>query len=104
MTESKKCPISFNSIANIISVVSGVSLAGIIGIGSYVYVNKDAIIDDVKQQAIEAVLGGGLGGGLGGAAGGAVGKSLPLGTNDLKPAGPQAAAPDAPAAGLGLPQ
>ena len=98
MTESKKCPISFNSIANIISVVSGVSLAGIIGVGSYVYLNKDAIIDDVKEAAIESVMGG-----LG-AAGGGVGKSLPLGTNDLKPAGPQAAAPDAPAAGLGLPQ
>ena len=96
MTENKKCPISFNSIANVISIVSGVTLAGIVGVGSYVYVNKDAIIEDVKQQAIEYVMGG-LGGG-------GVGKSLPLGTNDLKPSGPQAAAPDAPAAGLGLPQ
>ena len=102
MTENKKCPISFNSIANIISVVSGVSLAGIIGIGSYVYVNKDAIIDDVKQQAIEAVLGGGLGGGLGGAAGGA----LPIGTPELAPPADQAAAPAAidPSGGFGIGQ
>tara|TARA_B100001996_G_scaffold74858_1_gene55240 strand:- start:157 stop:423 length:267 start_codon:yes stop_codon:yes gene_type:complete len=65
---------SFNNIANVISIVSGVSLAGIIGAGTFVYVNKDAIIDNVKQQAIEAVMGS-MGGGLGG--------SLPTGSNDL---------------------
>ena len=68
MTESKKCPISFNSIANIISVVSGVSLAGIIGVGTYVFVNKDAIIDDIKEAAIESVVGGMGGAALGGGA------------------------------------
>ncbi len=95
MTE-KKCPISFNSIANVISIVSGVSLAGIIGVGSYVYVNRDAIIDDIKDAAIESVVGG-LGGGLGG--------DLPIGTPELAPPADQAAAPDAPApAGFGLPQ
>ena len=88
MTESKKCPISFNSIANIISVVSGVSLAGIIGVGTYIFVNKDAIIDDIKDAAIESVVGG-MGGALGGA-------SLPTGANDLAPSAPQAAAPSAP--------
>ena len=55
---------SFNSIANIVSIVSGVSLAGIIGVGSYVYLNKDAIIDDIKDAAIESVVGG-MGGSLG---------------------------------------
>ena len=94
MTENKKCPISFNSIANIISVVSGVSLAGIIGVGSYVYLNKDAIIEDVKEAAIESVVGGMGGGAL---------KSLPIGSPDLAPPADQAAAP-APAAGFGLPQ
>ena len=94
MTEKKKCPISFNSIANIVSIVSGVSLAGIIGVGSYVYLNKDAIIDDIKDAAIESVVGGM--GGFGGA------DTLPLGTNDLAPSTPQASAPDAPV-GLGLP-
>ena len=88
----------FNDIANAISVVSGVSLAGIIGVGSYVYLNKDAIIDDIKEAAIESVVGG-MGSG---AAGGAL-KSLPIGAPDLAPPADQAAAP-APAAGFGLPQ
>ena len=78
----------FNDIANIISVVSGVSLAGIIGVGSYVYLNKDAIIDDIKEAAIESVVGG-MGGG-----------ALPIGTPDLAPPADQAAAPSA---GFGLP-
>ena len=86
----------FNDIANAISVISGVSLAGIIGVGSYVYLNRDAIIDDVKDAAIESVLDGMGGGALGGG-------SLPLGTNDLPSPEPQAAAPDAPT-GFGLPQ
>ena len=94
---------SFNSIANVISIASGVSLAGIIGVGSYVYVNKDAIIDDIKEQAIESVLGGGFGGGLPDA-GSLGGSALPIGTPDLAPApADQAAAPEAPA-GFGIPQ
>ena len=96
MTENKKCPISFNSIANILASVSAVGLAGIIGTGTYIYVNRDAIIEDVKQQAIEAVVGGlSPAGGLGG--------DLPIGTPELAPPADQAAAPDAPV-GLGLPQ
>ena len=45
----------FNDIANAISVISGVSLAGIIGVGSYVYLNKDAIIDDntIRKKIID---------------------------------------------------
>jgi len=77
----------FNDIANAISVISGVSLAGIIGVGSYVYLNKDAIIDDIKDAAIESVVGG-MGGG-----------ALPIGAPDLAPPADQAAAPSA---GLGL--
>ena len=91
---SCKSKFSFNTIANVISIASGVSLAGIIGVGSYVYLNKDAIIDDIKDAAIESVVGG-MGGALGGA-------SLPTGANDLAPTAPQASAPDAPV-GLGLP-
>ena len=64
----------FNDIANAISVISGVSLAGIIGVGSYVYLNKDAIIDDIKDAAIESVVGGMGAGALGGAVGGPVGQ------------------------------
>jgi hypothetical protein len=81
----------FNDIANAISIISGVSLAGIIGVGSYVYLNKDAIIDDIKEAAIESVVGGmGGAGALGGA----------LGAPDLAPPADQAAAPSA---GFGLP-
>ena len=76
----------FNDIANAISVISGVSLAGIIGVGSYVYLNKDAIIDDIKEAAIESVVGGMGGGALGGAAGG-------LGAPDLALPDDQAASP-----------
>ena len=92
------CPkISFNSIANVVSIVSGVSLAGIIGVGSYVYLNKDAIIDDIKDAAIESVVGGmGAAGALGGSA-------LPIGAPDLASptTQPQASAP-VPSAGLGV--
>ena len=79
----------FNDIANAISVISGVSLAGIIGVGSYVYLNKDAIIDDIKDAAIESVVGGMGAGALGGA-----------GALDLKLPADQATNPHA--AGLGL--
>ena len=85
---SKK--ISINSIANIVSIVSGVSLAGIIGVGSYVYLNKDAIIEDIKEAAIESVMGG-MGGG-----------ALPIGTPDLAAPSDSAAAPAVPSAGLGI--
>jgi len=92
-----KCPkVSFNSIANVISIASGVSLAGIIGVGSYVYLNKDAIIDDIKDAAIESVVGGMGAGALGGSA-------LPIGAPDLASptTQPQASAP-VPSAGLGI--
>ena len=80
----------FNDIAYAISVITRVSLAGIIGVGSYVYLNKDAIIDDIKDAAIESVVGGMGAGALGGA-----------GALDLKLPADQASTP--PAAGLGLP-
>ena len=83
----------FNDIANAISVASGVTLAGIIGVGTYIFVNKDAIIDDIKDAAVESVVGGMGGGAIGGA--GALDLSLP---DD------QAAAPVPPVGGgFGLP-
>ena len=81
----------FNDIANAISIISGVTLAGIVGVGAYVFINKDAIVDNIKSQAIEAVTGS-LGGGLGG--------DLPIGTPDLAPSAGQAAVPSG---GLGVP-
>ena len=82
-------------IVNVLAVASSVVSLAVVGSGLYVYVNRASIIDGIKSQAMEAVLGGsGLGGGLGGAAGG----SLPLGSNDLSPqtnpdVTPQAIAP-----------
>jgi hypothetical protein len=82
-------------IVNVLAIASGVVSAAIVASGVFVYVNRDSIVDSIKSQAIEAVTGslGGLGGGLGG--------DLPIGTPDLAPAAPDAAA--VPSGGLGVP-
>lgn len=77
---------NFNAIANAISVASGVTLATLIGVGTYVYVNKDAIIEDIKKDAIESIGGGAIGGAL---------------TGDI--GNPQASAPVPQGSSLGLP-
>jgi len=69
----------FNDIANAISIISGVTLAGIVGVGTYVFINKDAIVDNIKSQAIEAVTG-------------SLGGDLPIGAPDLAPPAGQASA------------
>ena len=85
----------FNDIANAISVASGVTLAGILAVGTYVFVNKDAIIEDIKEAAIESVVGGMGAGALGGAGS--------LGAPDLALPDDQASAPQAAPSGFGLP-
>ena len=80
-------------VVNIVAVASGVvSLAVVVG-GLSVYVNRDSIIDNVKSQALEAIMGDNpLGGGLGG------GDALPTGANDLPGLGADPAlSPTAPA-------
>jgi len=75
-------------LVNVVAIASGAVSIALIGSGLFVYVNRDSIIDSVKQQAIEAVTGslGGLGGG-----------TLPLGTNDLPPtSNPTASTPSFP--------
>ena len=84
---------SFNSIANVLASISAVGLAGIIGTGTYVYVNREAIIEDVKEKAIEEVLKKVGGGAIGGALTGDIG---------IPDTQPQAAAPAVPNAGLGI--
>ena len=87
-------------IVNFIALTSGAVSLAVVASGLYVYVQRDQLIDTVKQQALEAVLGGS--GGLGGALGGSVGgDALPTGATDLSPttnpdAAPQAAAPSLP--------
>jgi len=54
-------------IVNGIAIASGVVSIALVGTVGVVYLNKDAIIDNIKKQAIEAVTGG-MGGALGGGA------------------------------------
>ena len=59
-------------IVNGIAIASGVVSLTVIGLGGYVFIRKDAIIENVKGQVMEAVSGK-----LGGLAGGALGGGLP---------------------------
>ena len=59
-------------IVNGIAIASGVVSLTVVGLGGYVFIRKDAIIDNIKSKIMESVLPGGLGsalgsGGLGGA-------------------------------------
>ena len=76
-------------IVNGIAIASGVVSLTVIGLGGYVFIRKDAIIDNVKGKVMEAVTDklGGLGDLGGGALGGVGGLGLPS---------PSTAAPDAP--------
>ena len=85
--------ISFNTLANVLASVSAVGLAGIIGTGTYVYVNTEAIIEDVKEKAIEEV--------FKKVGGGAIGGGALTGDVGLPDTDPQAAAP-VPSGGLGI--
>ena len=73
-------------VVNVLAVASSVVSLAVVGSGLYVYVNRGAIIDGIKSQALEAVLGGA--GGFGGAVGGT---DLGVGANDLAPDAPQIA-------------
>ena len=74
-------------VINVLAVASAAVSVAVVGSGLYVYVNRDAIIDGIKSQAMEAVLGGA--GGIGGAIGG----DLPIGTPDLAPPADSASIP-----------
>ena len=77
-------------IVNGIAIASGVVSITVIGLGGYVFIRKDAIIENVKSKVMEAVLPGGLGtGALEGLSGGGLG--LPAPSNPM-------AAPDSPTA------
>ena len=69
-------------IVNGIAIASGVVSLTVIGLGGYVFIRKDAIIENVKGKIMEAVMAGGLGD-LGG------GLGLPAPSNPI-------AAPDSP--------
>ena len=78
-------------IVNAIAIASGAVSLAVVGLGGYVFIRKDAIIDNIKSKVMESVLPGGIGG-LGGA-----GLDIP------KFGAPEADAPTAPSGGVGLP-
>ena len=53
-------------IVNGIAIASGIVSLTVVGTVGYVYVRKDAIIENVKSKVLESVLPGGLGGAVGG--------------------------------------
>ena len=60
-------------IVNAIAIASGAVSLAVVGLGGYVFIRKDAIIDNIKSKVMESVLPGGIGGALGsGGLGGAL--------------------------------
>ena len=57
-------------IVNAIAIASGAVSLAVVGLGGYVFIRKDAIIDNIKSKVMESVLPGGVGGLGGGALGG----------------------------------
>ena len=81
-------------IVNAIAIASGAVSLAVVGLGGYVFIRKDAIIDNVKSKVMESALPGGVGG-LGGA-----GLDIPkFGTPETN-APSREAKPSAPSVGL----
>ena len=74
-------------VVNVLALASSVVSLAVVGTAGYVFVNKDALLDGVKSQVMEAVTGS-LGDALGGDLGGSLMPSLPTGSNDV-PGAPQ---------------
>tara|TARA_B100001250_G_scaffold347969_1_gene318451 strand:+ start:194 stop:433 length:240 start_codon:yes stop_codon:yes gene_type:complete len=76
-------------IVNVVAIASGVVSLAVVGSGLFVFVNRDKLVDNVKSQVMEAVVG-----------------ALPLSIDSALPdlTGPAQAPAAAPAAGLELPQ
>ena len=90
--------VTMQKIINGIAIFSGAVALGVVGLGGYVFIRKDAIIDNVKSKIMESVLPGGLGDLGGGALGGL---NIPDMGNPMTP--PSSPTPDAPATGPVLP-
>ena len=73
-------------IINVLAITSFVISGAVVGGGFYLYSQKDAIIEDIKEKALGSL------GGLGG--------DLPIGTPELAPPAGQASVPSG---GLGVP-
>ena len=79
-------------IINVIAIASGVVSLAVVGVGGYVYVNQEAIIESVKEKALKEIGGGALGGLAGGALGGGGLPGLP----SPAPTGPSLPVPNSP--------
>ena len=76
-------------IVNGIAIASGVVSLTVVGTAGYVFIRKDAIIDNIKSKVMESVLPGGLGGGLGGGGlSGALDIPNPMTTSDAPATAP----------------
>ena len=77
-------------IINGIAIFSGAVALGVVGLGGYVFIRKDAIIDNVKSKIMESVLPGGIGNLGGGALNGLDIPSLgaPAPSKDAEPTAP----------------
>tara|TARA_B100001741_G_C16024718_1_gene357060 strand:+ start:200 stop:451 length:252 start_codon:yes stop_codon:yes gene_type:complete len=77
-------------IVNGIAIASGVVSLTVVGLGGYVFIRKDAIIENVKSKVMESVMG-------------SVGDSLPDVVGDVLPdiTGPAGPMPEG--VGLGVP-
>ena len=91
-------------IVNGIAIASGVVSITVVGVAGYVYIRKDAIIENVKSKVMESVLPGGIGGALGGAGLGGAGLSLPAPSNPIaapsEPTAPESSVPLGPKFGF----
>ena len=87
-------------IVNAIAIASGAVSLAVVGLGGYVFIRKDAIIDNVKSKVMESVMPGGLGDIGGGALGGSL-KIPSLGAPDAD-APTRQAEPTAPQLPLGF--
>ena len=90
-------------IINGIAIFSGAVALGIVGLGGYVFIRKDAIIENVKSKIMESVLPGGIGGALGGGGLGLGEKGLDMPSVGLPaPDASDEAAPQSPKLPLGF--
>ena len=88
-------------IVNGIAIASGVVSLTVIGLGGYVFIRKDSIIENVKGKIMEAVMPGGMSGILGGDGGGTgaleglglPGMASPDKTEQAEPTAPQSPIP-----------
>ena len=87
-------------ILNGIAIASGVVSLTVVGLGGYVFIRKDAIIENVKGKIMEAVMPGGMSGILGEGAGtgaleglGLPGMGAPDKTEQAEPTAPQSPIP-----------